>query len=132
MTVLRAALAGLVMWAGLGMPAALSAAADPRPFGVWFYADWCMNCKLIAPKLAVVEPEFASKIRFYKFDFTDESHDSENFKLASSLGIRDMLMGTHKTGWVALFDASGKQVGELKQQMTPDEMRAVLKQVAAR
>jgi hypothetical protein len=39
-------------------------------------------------------------------------------------------MDNHATGWLALIDKQGKQVGELRHFMSVDEMRAALTKLA--
>lgn len=102
------------------------AGAASKPMAVWFYADWCMNCKMIAPKLEVVQPEFESKIDFIKLDVTNEERKAETKQRAKKLGILPLYLGNKATGWLALIDVNGKQVGELRHFMSEDEMRAAL------
>ncbi len=110
---------------------AASSHAATKPMAVWFYADWCLNCKIIAPKIAVVQPEFESRIDFVKLDVTNEERKAATREQAKKLGILPLYMGNKGTGWLALVDAQGKQVGELRHFMTEDEMRAELTKLAA-
>jgi thiol:disulfide interchange protein len=108
-----------------------ASARDSRPVAVWFYADWCMNCKLIKDKLAVMQTEYGAKVQFVKVDGTTPANQPANEKLAREFGFYDLFMTNNKTGWVALLDRNGKQIGELKQEMTPAQMRERLDQLVA-
>lgn len=118
---------GALARADAGDPAA---AADPRPQAVWFYADWCMNCKLIAPKLKRLQPRFEERVRFVKLDLTADSRREQNRELAAAGGFLDLYVANRKTGWVALLDSSGAPVGELKAEMSLDELSSRLEQLA--
>jgi thiol-disulfide isomerase/thioredoxin len=107
-----------------------SASAAGKPMAVWFYADWCMNCKMIAPKLAQVQPEFEQRIDFIKLDVTNEERKRATREQADKLGILPLYMSNTGTGWLALIDAQGHQVGELRHFMSVDEMRSALTRLA--
>jgi thiol-disulfide isomerase/thioredoxin len=117
----------LLLWISLICSAA--SAAD-KPMAVWFYADWCMNCKMIAPKLAQVQPEFEQRIDFVKLDVTNAERKVETRLKAEKLGIAPLYMGNTATGWLALVDTQGRQVGELRHFMRIDEMRSALTKLA--
>ncbi|MDB5968980.1 MAG: hypothetical protein JWQ90_1430 [Hydrocarboniphaga sp.] len=114
----------------VSLPGSAASAAD-KPMAVWFYADWCMNCKMIAPKIAQVQPEFEQRIDFVKLDVTNEERKAATRVQARKLGILPLYMSNQGTGWLALIDTQGKQVGELRHFMSVDEMRAALTQLAA-
>lgn len=120
----------LALFALLTTLTAGNASAADKPMAVWFYADWCMNCKMIAPKLAQVQPEFESRIDFVKLDVTNAERKAATRTRAEQLGIGALYMGNTATGWLALLDRQGKQVGELRHGMSVDEMRAALTQLA--
>ena len=113
----------------LSLFATLAQAGD-KPLAVWFYADWCMNCKLIAPKIAQVQPEFEQRVDFVKLDVTNADRKIESQAQAKKLGIYALYMGNTATGWLALVDRQGKQVGELRHFMSVDEMREALTKLA--
>jgi thiol-disulfide isomerase/thioredoxin len=110
----------------VSLTAAGSVGATDRPMAVWFYADWCTNCKLIAPKIAQVQPEFEKSVDFVKLDVTNEETKAATRTRARELGILPLYMGNRATGWLALVDAQGKQVGELRHFMSVEDMRAAL------
>lgn len=106
------------------------AEAAAKPMAVWFYADWCMNCKMIAPKLAQVQPDFENRVDFVKLDVTNVERKAASRQKASDIGVLPLYMSNRATGWLALIDTHGKQVGELRHVMSVDEMRAALTQLA--
>lgn len=107
-----------------------AAAATDKPMAVWFYADWCMNCKMLAPKLAQLQPDFESRIDFVKLDVTDAERKKATREQARTLDILPLYMDNKATGWIALLDARGRQVGELRHFMSVEEMRAALAALA--
>jgi len=113
----------------MSLVAGSSQAAD-KPMAVWFYADWCMNCKMIAPKLAQVQPEFEQRIDFVKLDVTNAQRKEATRLQADKLGITPLYMSNTATGWLALIDTQGRQVGELRHFMTVEQMRTALTQLA--
>ncbi len=119
---LRIALAALL----LALATQVCAAAQARPMAVLFSAPWCYNCKLIKPKLKTVEAEFGAQIDFIVLDFADDASRSAAESVARERGFLPLFAANRATGWVALLDRDGHQVGELKQDMTVEEMQARL------
>jgi thiol-disulfide isomerase/thioredoxin len=112
---------------GLLLPlCAATASAAGKPMAVWFYADWCTNCKLIAPKIAQVQPEFENEVDFVKLDVTNEERKTKTREIAKQRGIFPLYFNNKATGWIALIDSSGEKIGELRHTMTVEEMRAEL------
>jgi thiol-disulfide isomerase/thioredoxin len=114
----------------LSLFASIAHAAD-KPMAVWFYADWCMNCKMLAPKLAQVQPDFEQRINFVKLDVTNEERKLASREQSKKLGVYPLYMANKATGWIALIDTQGKQVGEIRHFMSVDEMRAALDKLVA-
>lgn len=104
--------------------------AGDKPMAVWFYADWCMNCKMLAPKLAQVQPEFEQRIDFVKLDVTNEERKAASREQSKKLGVYPLYMANRATGWIALIDTRGKQTGEIRHFMSVDEMREALTKLA--
>jgi thiol-disulfide isomerase/thioredoxin len=117
------------------MGSTLASGAEPttgkQPMAVLIAADWCMNCKIIKPKLAEAYKDFEGKINFVSLDVTDDNAFFKSKHQAFELGVPQLLNGSFSTGWVALFDRHGKQVGRLMQDMSVDDMKASLKALVA-
>lgn len=103
------------------------AARPAQPLAVLIAADWCMNCKIIKPKLQEAYKGFEGKIRFATLDVTDDKTFIKAKQEAYALGVPKLLIGSFATGWVALYDRNGRQVGKLMQDMSVEDMRAALK-----
>ena len=110
--------ASLVWSAGTAKPA--------EPMAVLISADWCMNCKIIKPKLQEAYKGFEGKINFVSLDVTDDKTFVKAQHQAVTLGVPQLLSGSFSTGWVALFDRHGKQVGKLMQDMSVADMQKAL------
>lgn len=112
---------------------ALSAepAKAKQPMAVLISADWCFNCKVIKPKLQEAYKPYEGKINFVSLDVTDDKTFMKAKQQAFALGVPQLLAGSVATGWVALFDRRGKKVGELKQDMTVEEIDKALKALLA-
>lgn len=102
-----------------------------QPMAVLISADWCINCKIIKPKLQDAYKDFQGKINFVSLDVTDDATFAKAQKQAVQLGVPQLLNGSISTGWVALFDRHGKQVGKLMQDMSVEDMKAALKLLVA-
>lgn len=50
-----------------------------KPAIIDFYADWCGPCKMVAPILADLANEYASKINVYKIDVDKETDLAREF-----------------------------------------------------
>lgn len=98
-----------------------------QPMAVLISADWCMNCKLIKPKLQEAYKGYEGKIKFVSLDVTDDKTFFKAKQQAFALGVPQLLNGSVSTGWVALFDSHGKQVGKLMQDMSVEEMQKLLR-----
>eukprot|EP00622_Pseudochattonella_farcimen_P005923 FR741635.1.p1 GENE.FR741635.1~~FR741635.1.p1 ORF type:complete len:167 (+),score=9.25 FR741635.1:1-501(+) len=51
------------------------ALANGRPTIVDFYADWCENCKVMAPKLKAIEREYGGRVNFVALDGDSRVND---------------------------------------------------------
>lgn len=92
-------------------------AARPLPeaklLAVYFYADWCPNCKALSPIMGEVRSDPAlqkAPVLFVTMDLTDKPRIQQSLYLATALGIGDYLRAQGSaTGYVALLDAATKQ-----------------------
>lgn len=110
--------------ASLAWSAVTAKAAEPM--AVLISADWCMNCKIIKPKLQEAYKGFEGKINVTSLDVTDDKAFFKSKQQAFALGVPQLLNGSVSTGWVALFDRHGKQVGKLMQDMSVADMQKAL------
>ena len=129
-------LARLLLAAGLSLAVSWTAvAADPgpddgQPMAVFYHADWCYNCKVLAPKYHPVAAEFADRIQLVTMDFTTDESKAAARARAKQLGIMQAFLANRATGWVELFSPSGESVGRILQSATEDEIRSQLASLA--
>ncbi|WP_161554170.1 thioredoxin domain-containing protein [Stenotrophobium rhamnosiphilum] len=118
------------------LSSSLALSAEPakaaQPMAVLISADWCMNCKIIKPKLEEAYKGFEGKINFASLDVTNDKTFFKSKQQAFALGVPQLLAGSVSTGWVALFDRQGKQVGRLMQDMSVEDMQKALKALVAK
>ena len=105
--------------------------AEPQKIAVYFYADWCANCKVLSPKLEEVKTEndlLKSETLFVKMDLTDKARIHQSILLAQALGIGDFLKQQGSaTGYVAVLDAkSHEEVARIDSASTQEEIKAAL------
>lgn len=85
----------------------------PQLMAVYFYADWCSNCKILSPiyKEARAKGGLDKKdIVFITLDLTDKTTIHQSILLAQGLGIADYLRAQGSaTGYVAILDAGSKK-----------------------
>jgi thiol-disulfide isomerase/thioredoxin len=125
-------LIALMFSVGLLFQAAASStdSVSAKPMAVWFYADWCTNCKLLAPKYAAARSGLEDKVQFVTLDLTDDNAKIKTRETAQTLGISRLYYANHATGWVALLDGKGNQVGELHYDQSVEDIRAALEKLA--
>lgn len=117
---------GLVAMFGSSLVWSAEPAKPAQPLAVLIAADWCLNCKIIKPKLQEAYKGFEGKIHFATLDVTDDKTFVKAKQQAYELGVPKLLVGSFATGWVALYDRNRKQVGKLMQDMSVEDMRAAL------
>lgn len=129
----------------VGHPSQATPPAPGRPslLAIFFTADWCGRCKILKPKLAQVQRDFAGQsILFTQFDLTDDYTREQSGRFAALLGLEELYREyegkeSGRTGFILLVEAgSRKSVGQITSELTPAEIRArigdALKHTAAR
>lgn len=85
----------------------------PKLLAVYFYADWCSNCKLLSPKISEARTRGVldkKNILFVTMNLTDKTTIHQSILLAQALGIGDYLKAQGSaTGYMAVLDASSKK-----------------------
>ena len=107
----------LAAFALLALFSAPAMAARPLPeaklIAVYFYADWCPNCKALSPIMGKVRSDAKlqkAPVLFVTMDLTDKPRIQQSLYLATALGIGDYLRAQGSaTGYVALLDAKTKK-----------------------
>ncbi len=92
-------------------------AARPLPeaklLAVYFYADWCANCKALSPILGKVRSDAElqdAPVLFVTLDLTDKPRIKQALLLSTALGIGEFVRAQGSaTGYVALLDAGTKK-----------------------
>ena len=99
----------------------------PNYIAVYFYADWCGNCKILSPRIKQVENQNNLKkqnVVFVKLDLTDKPRVHQSILLAQALGVGDFLKAQgSKTGYLAVLDSENKQ--ELKRFTSEDSLETI-------
>lgn len=108
-------------------------AARPLPeaklMAVYFYADWCPNCKALSPIMGEVRSDPGlqkAPVLFVTLDLTDKPSIQQALLLSTALGIGDYVRAQGSaTGYVALLDATTKK--EIARFDRTSDAKAVLK-----
>ena len=100
----------------------------PKLLALYFYADWCANCKILAPKLQEARDKGqldSKKILFVKLNLTDKVTINQSSMEAQALGIGDFVQKQGSgTGYVVLLDAlSKKELARFLSNNSADEIR---------
>lgn len=85
----------------------------PKLMAVYFYADWCPNCKVLSPLVndARAKGDLDTKdVLFVTMNLTNKATIHQSILLAQGLGIGEFLRAQGSaTGYVAVLDASSKK-----------------------
>lgn len=99
----------------LALPFSANAARElpkPKLMAVYFYADWCANCKVLSPKImeARTKGDLDKKeVLFVTLNLTDKTTIHQAVLLSSALGIGDYVKQQgSSTGYIAILDATKK------------------------
>ena len=128
----------LIALAALLMVALPAQAARPLPqaklLAVYFYADWCANCKALSPILGQARSHATMQdapVLFVTLDLTDKPSIRQALLLSTALGIGDYVRAQGSaTGYVALLDATTKK--EVARFDRTDDADAIFKAISAR
>ena len=121
----------LLVLLGLGSAAMARELPQPKLIAVYFYADWCVNCKPLAAamKQARSEHQLDEKdILFITLDLTDKTRIHQSILQAQALGIGPFLQAQGSaTGYVALLDAkTKKELARFDRESTSESIAATL------
>jgi peptide-methionine (R)-S-oxide reductase len=87
--------------------------AKPKIIAIYFYADWCGNCKVLSPKVTEArnKGELDSKeVLFVKLNLTDKASIHQALLLAEGLGISEYVKKQgSSTGYLAILDYDSKK-----------------------
>lgn len=93
--------------------AARKALPQPKLLALYFYADWCANCKTLSPKLEQARRENgldALDIAFITLDLSDKARIHQSLLLAQALGVGEFVRQQGSaTGYIAVLDAQAKK-----------------------
>jgi len=107
--------------------------SDPacKLLGVVFYADWCSNCKAIAPSVMNLQEKLKDKpVTFLTFNLTNDETKVKSKELATQMGLTEVLENNRGTGYVLLLDpVSKKELGKLTRKQSSDDMYKTVTQL---
>ena len=87
--------------------------AKPKLIAVYFYADWCPNCKVLSPQFARARTDAdldEKGVLFVTMNITNAATIHQSILLASALGIDKFVQAQGSaTGYVAILDAKSKK-----------------------
>lgn len=93
--------------------AKVQAKLQPKLYSIYFYADWCGNCKILSPKYQLVQQELQADfapVLFVKMDFTNAATIQQSMLMANALGLGDFVRSRGSgTGYIAVLDQDKQQ-----------------------
>ena len=123
----------MALWIGYSFQPALAARDLPAPklVVVYFYADWCPNCKPVSKALvqAREQGELDKKaILFVTLNLTDTRTIHQAVLLSQALGVGAFVQAQGSaTGYIAVLDASHKrELSRFDRDSTPKHIIATL------
>ena len=129
LTALRNALAMQVVLALTLTSAFAAPPADPRPYVLVVYADWCPSCQQLKPALALINEKYRDKIHFVRFDITTEATAAKSKQLAAKLGLADFYEKNHeRTSVVIILNSSRREVFRTVNDYAVEHYETVLNQ----
>lgn len=117
----------------IAQPAAAQRAyPQPKLYAIYFYADWCPNCKALSPIVAESLKDFDKETLFLTFDLTDKPRIRNTILHAQALGLGDYLRAQGSaTGYLAVLDAkTKKEVARFDRDDSAKDISATLKKLA--
>ena len=103
----------LLVLLGFGSAAVARELPQPKLIAVYFYADWCVNCKPLDAAMRQARITHAldeKEIVFVTLDLTDKTRIHQSILHAQALGIGQFLKAQGSaTGYVAVLDAASKK-----------------------
>lgn len=124
----------LIRWlAAAGAAFTLAGSALAETAALQFHADWCGNCKKLAPKLVETAPDFAAAgITLTKLDFTEKTKANRAAQAQSAAAAGGAAVYDRygpKTGFVVFYDTdTGAELDRIEAGDSVEEIRA---QIAA-
>lgn len=97
------------------MPFTAHARELPKPelMAVYFYADWCPNCKILSPRIDEARAKGGldkKNVLFVVMNLTDKTTIHQSILHAQALGIGEFLKAQGSgTGYLAILDAGSKK-----------------------
>ena len=109
-TLILACLGLMIFMTGAALAAPKRALPSADIMAVYVTADWCPNCKIIAPKWEKVQAQLRDKnILFVTLDLSDKPRIHQSILHAQALGIGPFLQAQGSgTGYIALLNATTK------------------------
>lgn len=90
-----------------------ASATTPKIIALYFYADWCPNCKLLSPQLAKARKDAAldaQDVLFVTLNLTDKTSIHQSLMLAHALGLEEYVKKQGSgTGYIALINPADKK-----------------------
>ncbi|MES2728807.1 MAG: thioredoxin family protein [Pseudomonadota bacterium] len=123
--ILSALLSLMIVLGGQAVAAPKRALPSADRIAVYVMADWCPNCKIIAPKWTKIQDQFRDKkILFITLDLSDKGRINQAIMHAQALGIGPFLQQQGSgTGYIALLKADTKQeITRFDRDTTEEEM----------